>query len=191
LGERGGTVDHATLNRWVVKSAPAIEKQFRRRQRAGGRRGRLDERYVKIRGRWADLYRAGDRDGQTVDFLLTPQRDRAAALAFLQKAIPHQGLPEKITIDQSGSNTAAINRYNKTQKTVIVIRQSKSLNNLVEQDQRVVKRVVRPRLGFTSFWSARWTIAGVEVMPAMRKEQLVITSNERRRPAEQFDSCAA
>jgi len=112
------------------------------------------------------------------------RRARVALWAFLQKAIHHQGLREKITIDQSGSNTAAINHYNKTHKTAIVIRQSKSLNNIVEQDHRVV----RPMLGFKSIWSARWTIAGVEVMPAIRKEQLVITSNERRRPAEQFDS---
>jgi putative transposase len=108
-----------------------------------------------------------------VDFLLTPQRDRTAALAFLHKAIHHQGLPEKITIDQSGSNTAAITHYNKTHKTAIVLRQSKYLNNIVEQDHRAVKRIVRPMLGCKSFWSARCTIAGVEVMHAIRKEQLV------------------
>ena len=151
----------------------------------------MDETYVKIRGRWAYLYRAVDRDGKTVDFLLTPQRDRTAALAFLQKAIHHRGLPEKITIDQSGSNTAAINRYNKTPKTAIVIRQSKYLNNIVEQDHRAVKRIVRPMLGFKSSWSARCTIAGVEVMRAIRKEQPVTTSNERQTPAEQFYSLAA
>ena len=113
-----------------------------------------------------------------MDFLLTPQRDRTAALTFLQKAIHHQGLPEKITIDQSGSNTAAINRYNKTHKTAIVIRQSKYLNNIVEQHHRAVKRLVRPMLGFKSFWSVRCTIAGVEVMHAIRKEQLVVHRNK-------------
>jgi transposase-like protein len=146
---------------------------------------------VKIRGRWTFLYRAVDANGQTVDFLLTPQRDRAAALAFLQKAIRHQGPPAKITIDQSGSNIAAIHRYNRTHKKAIVIRQSKYLNNLVEQDHRAVKRVVRPMLGFKSFWSARCTLAGIEVMHAIRKGQLATTSNERQTPAEQFYSLAA
>jgi len=191
MSKRGVTVDHSTLNRWVVKQAPAIEKQFRCRQRAIGRSWRMDETDVKIRGRWAYLSRAVDKDGQTVDFLLTPQRDRAAALACLQKAIHHQDRPEKITIDQSGSNTAAINHYNKTHKTAIVIQQSKYRTNRVEQDHRAVKRVVRPMLGFKSFWSARCTIAGGEVMQVMRKEQLVPTSNERQTPAEPFSSLAA
>jgi transposase-like protein len=79
---------------------------------------------VKIRGKWAYLYRAVDKEGHTIDFLLTPNRDRDAAEAFLHKAIRTQGLPEKITIDKSGANTAAITRYNKTHKTAIVIRHS-------------------------------------------------------------------
>ena len=132
MRERGVAVDHSTLNRWVIKYAPEVAKRFRRCQRPVGRSWRLDETYVKIKGKWAYLYRAVDRDGHTVDFLLTPQRDRAAALAFLQKAIRNQGLPEKITIDQSGSNTAAIMHYNKIHQTAIIIRHSKFLNNLVE-----------------------------------------------------------
>src|SRR5687768_2899663 len=173
MGERGVAVDHSTLNRWVIKYAPEIEKQFRRHQRPGGRSWRLDETYVKIKGKWAYLYRAVDKDGHTIDFLLTPTRDRDAAEAFLRKAIRRQGLPEKITIDQSGSNTAAIKHYNKTHKTTIVIRHSKYLNNLVEQDHRAVKRLPRPMLGFKSFWAACCTIAGMEVMHAIRKGQLL------------------
>jgi transposase-like protein len=151
MKERGVAVDHSTLNRWVIKYAPEFEKRFRSRQHPVGRSWRLDETYVRIRGRWAYLYRAVDKNGQTVDFLLTPTRDRDAAEAFLHKAIRTQGLPEKITVDKSGSNTAAIKRYNKTQKTAIVIRHSKYLNNLVEQDHRTVKRLTRPMLGFKSF----------------------------------------
>ena len=124
--------------------------------------------YVKIKGQGAYLYRAVDKDGQAVDFMLTPQRDKAAAEAFLRQAIRSQGLPEKITLDQSGSTTAAIKRYNRTHKTAIAMRQSKDLNNIVEQDQRAVKRGVKPRLGFKSFWAARCTIAGMEVMHAIR-----------------------
>ena len=130
MGERGVAVDHSTLNRWVIKYAPEIEKQFRRHQRPVGRSWRLDETYVKIKGKWAYLYRAVDTEGHTIDFLLTPTRDRDAAAAFLHKAIRRQGLPEKITIDKSGRNTAAIKRFNKTHRTAIVIRHSKYLNTL-------------------------------------------------------------
>src|SRR5262245_13213014 len=132
VGERGVAVDHSTLNRWVIKYAPEFEKQFRRRQRPVGRSWRVDETYVKSKGTWAYLYRAVDKDGHTIDFLLTPQGDKAAAEAFLRKAIRNQGLPEEITIDQSGSTTAAITRYNRTHRTAIIIRHSKYLNNIVE-----------------------------------------------------------
>ena len=191
MGERGVAVDHSTLNRWVIKYAPEVEKQFRRHQRPVGRSWRLDETYVKIKGKWAYLYRAVDKEGQTIEFLLTPNRDRDAAEAFLRKAIRSQGLPEKITIDQSGSNTAAIKHYNKIHKTAIIIRHSKYLNNIVEQDHRAVKRVVRPMLGFKSFWAARCTIAGIEVMHALRKGQLAITESMAQTPAEQFYALAA
>ena len=119
-----------------------------------------------------------DKEGHTIDFLLTPTRDRDAAEAFLRKAIRTQGLPEKITIDKSGSNTAAITHYNQTQKTAIIMCHSKYLNNIVEQDHRAVKRLTRPMLGFKSFWAARCTIAGIEVMHAIRKGQLLTAENE-------------
>jgi putative transposase len=189
--ERGAAVDHSTLNRWVIKYAPECEKQFRRQQRPVGRSWRMDETYVKIKGKWAYLYRAVDKEGHTIDFLLTPQRDRDAAEAFLRKAIRTQGLPEKITIDQSGANTAAIKRYNRIHKTAIVSRHSKYLNNIVEQDYRAVKRVTHPMLGFKSFWAARCTIAGMEVMPAIRKGQLMSTEAVPQTPAEQFYALAA
>jgi putative transposase len=102
-----------------------------------------------------------------------------------------QGLPEKITIDQSGSNTAAITRYNKTHKTAIVIRHSKYLNNIVEQDHRAMKRLTRPMLGFKSFWAVRCTIAGMEVMHAIRKGQLRTPVPSLHTPAEQFYALAA
>ena len=114
MQEQGVAVDHSTLNRWVIKYATEIEKQFRRRKRSVGKSWRLDKTYIRVRGEWKYLYRAVDKEGQTIDFLLTPQRDRAAAEAFLHKAIRSHDRPEKITIDQSGSNTAAIKCYNKT-----------------------------------------------------------------------------
>jgi transposase-like protein len=191
MGERGVSVDHSTLNRWVIKYAPEVEKQFRRRQRPVGRSWRLDETYVKIKGKSAYLYRAVDKDGHTIDFLLTPNRDRDAAETFLHKAIRTQGLPEKITIDKSGANTAAITHYNTTQKATIIIRHCKYLNNIVEQDHRAVKRRTRPMLGFKSFWAARCTIAGIEVMHAIRKGQLMTPGHSLQTPAEQFYALAA
>jgi putative transposase len=156
-----------------------------------GRSWRLDETYVKIKGKSAYLYRAVDKAGHTIDFLLTPTRDGDAAEAFLRKAIRAQGLPEKITIDQSGGNTAAITHYNKLHKTAIIIRHSKYLNNIVEQDHRAVKRPTRPMLGFKSFWAARCTIAGIEVMHAIRKGQLAAMGNLPQTQAEQFYALAA
>ncbi len=191
MGERGVAVDHSTLNRWVLRYAPEFEKVFRRHQQPVGRSWRMDETYVKIKGKAAYLYRAVDKDGHTIDFLLTPTRDRDAAEAFLRKAIHSQGLAEKITIDKSGSNTAAIQHYNQTHKTGIVIRHSKYLNNVVEQDHRAVKRLTRPMLGFKSFWAARCTIAGIEVMHALRKGQVLTAENESQTPAEQFYALAA
>src|SRR6478752_5051809 len=92
MGERGVAVDHSTLNRWVIKYAPEIEKQFRLRQRPIGKSWRMDETYIRVKGEWKYLYRAVDKDGQTIGFLLTPHRDKAAAAAFLHKAIRAHGL---------------------------------------------------------------------------------------------------
>ena len=191
MGDRGVAVDHATLNRWVIKYAPEVEKQFRRRQCPVGRSWRMDETYMRIKGKWAYLYRAVDKEGHTIDFLLTPTRDQDAAEAFLHKAIRPQGLPEKITIDRSGANTAAITRYNQTHKMTIIIRHSKYLNNIVEQDHRSVKRLTRPMLGFQSFWAARCTIADMEVMHAIRKGQLMTPGRSLQTPAEQFSALVA
>jgi len=149
----------------------------------------MDETYVRIKGVWKYLYRAVDKAGATVDFRLTAKRDRKAALRFLRKAIGHNGAPEKITIDKSGANTAAIESYNKDHKAGIEIRQVKYLNNIVEQDHRAVKRLARPMLGFKSFRSARVTLTGIELMHMIRKGQLRTKVNLR--PAQAFYSLAA
>jgi len=191
MGERGVAVDHSTLNRWVSKYTPEFEKAFRRWQRPVGRSWRLDETYVKIQGKWASLYRAVDKEGHTIDVLLTPQRDRAAAEAFLRKAMRQHGLPEEITLDPSGSNTAASKRYNRAYKIAIVIRQSKYLNEVVEQDHSAVKRGVRPLRGLKSCWSARGTVAGIEVMDMVTKGQLGGSDGQTQTAAEQFYALAA
>ena len=133
-----------------------------------------------------------DTEGHTIDFSLTPYQDRDAAEAFLHKALRLQGLPEKITIDKSGSNTAAIKRYNETHETAIGIRHSQYLNHMVEQDHRAIKRVTRPRLGFKSFAAAQDTLTGIELMHMIKKRQLVVEEgDEGRTAAELFYSLAA
>ena len=135
-----------------------------------------------------NLYRAVDKAGPTVDFLLTARRDRQAALRFLRKAIRHNATPDKITIDKSGANTAAIESHNTEHEAGIQIRQVKYLNNIVEQDHRAIKRLVRPMLGFKSFWSAAVTRTGIELMHMIRKGQLLLTGEHC--PAQRFHSLA-
>ncbi|MDQ3830966.1 MAG: IS6 family transposase, partial [Candidatus Tectomicrobia bacterium] len=153
---------------------------------------RMDETYIRVKGEWRYLYRAVDKHGETVDFLLTEHRDQEAALRFLKKAIHRHGVPETITIDGSDANEAAIKRYNQEHGTAIEIRQVKYLNNIVEQDHRAVKRVTRPMLGFKSFGTAQGTLAGIELMHMLKKGQLVgEDGTEGLTPAEQFYALAA
>ena len=188
MEEHGVEVDHATLNRWVLKYVPPLEREFRIRKLPVGPSWRMDETYVRVRGARNYLYRAVDKAGATVDFLLTAKRDRKAAQRFLRKAIKGRGMPEKITIDKSGANTAAIESHNAEAKADIEIRQRKYLNNIVEQDHRAIKRLVRPMLGFKSFRSAAVTLAGIELMHMIRKGQLLPTAEMC--PARQFYSLA-
>jgi putative transposase len=108
MAERGVLVDHATVHRWSLKMLSVLAKVFRRRKHPVGRSWRVDETYVLVGGQWKYLYRAVDRLGQTVDFLLTARRDAAAARRFFERAIGQHNVPDKITIDQSGANTAAV-----------------------------------------------------------------------------------
>ena len=190
--ERGVEVDHSTINRWVIKYSPQLEETFHRRKRPVGVSWRMDETYIRIKGEWRYLYRAVDKHGQTIDFLLTEHRDKEAALRFLKKAIRRHGVPETITIDGSDANEAAIKRYNEAHGTNIIIRQVKYLNNMVEQDHRGVKRVTRPMLGFKSFDAAQGTLAGIELMHMIKKRQMMIEAgDEGLTAAEQFYSLAA
>jgi putative transposase len=133
-----------------------------------------------------------DKTGQTIDFLLTEQRDERAAMRFLIKAMRRHGVPEKVTIDGSEANAAAIKGYNEAHGTAIIIRQVKYLNNVVEQDHRGVKRVTRPMLGFKSFEAAQCTLAGIELMHMLKKGQLVGEDGaEGLTPVEQFYSLVA
>jgi putative transposase len=190
--ERGVHGDHSNINRWVVKYSPQLEEAFHRRKRPVWVSWRMDETYIKVKGQWRYLYRAVDKQGQTIDFLLTEHRDKEAALRFLKKAIRRHGLPEMITIDGSDANEAAIKSYNEEHGTAIIIRQVKYLNNIVEQDHRAVKRVTRPMLGFKAFDAAQETLAGVELMHMIKKKQMVLEAGEEGlSAAEQFYALAA
>jgi putative transposase len=152
----------------------------------------MDETYIRVKGTWQYLYRAVDKSGQTIDFLLTEHRDTEAALRFRTQAIRRHGVPGTITIDGSEADDAAIKRYNEIHGTQIIIRQVKYLNNLVEQDHRSVKRVTRPMLGFKSFEAAQGTLAGIELMHMLKKGQLVGEDGaEGLTPVEQFYALAA
>ena len=188
LSIRGVKVDHATIQRWVFKFTPLVEMQFRKRKKSVGKRWRMDETYIKVKGEWKYLYRAVDKQGNTVDFLLTKRRQRLSAHKFLIKAITNNGKPELINIDKSGANTAAIKLYKIRNFSKIKIKQCKYLNNIVEQDHRMIKWRIVQGLGFKEFESAKRTISGVEMIRMLKKNQL---ANPKSSTYKSFISLAA
>ena len=151
----------------------------------------MDETYIKVKGRWCYLYRAVDKLGDTIDFMLSKKRDFKAAKRFFNKAIGFNGQPEKVTIDKSGANNLALKRINKSRPDhhKIEIRQIKYLNNIVEQDHRFIKRITNHMMGFKSFNSACVTIAGIELHHMLRKNQHADSTNSS--VFEQFYALAA
>jgi len=188
MAERGIFVDHSTVHRWAIKLLPVLEKAFRRSRRKTGRSWRMDETYIKVRGQWKYLYRAVDKAGDTVDFLLRAHRDKAAARRFFEQAVERNGSPEKVTIDKSGSNVAALEAMNVGRRKRIVVRQVKYLNNIVEQDHRAIKRRTRPMLGFKDFRCARILLSGIELMHMISKGQMKDGGGQT--PAQLFYSLA-
>ncbi|WP_378942448.1 IS6 family transposase [Mesorhizobium sp. ANAO-SY3R2] len=187
LAERGVEVDHATLNRWVSRYAGLIAEEARRRKRPTDASRRMDETYVRVRGEWVYLYRAVDKFGKTLDFMLSKRRNKAAATRFFARALEVNGLPRKIVIDKSGANTAGLNEIGKMLKRFgcpipIEVLRMKYLNNMVEQDHRFIKRRIRPMLDFKSFASAEATLAGIELANMIRKDQFA----PGLRPFQQF-----
>jgi putative transposase len=150
----------------------------------------MDETYIKVNGQWKYLYRAVDKIGKTIDFLLTAKRDKAAAMRFFEKAILANGLPEKVTMDKSGANKAARDQLIENQDVEIVVRQVKYLNNIVEQDHRSIKGRTRPMLGFKAFHAARSVLGRIELMHMIRKGQMMIPGVEAMSFAEQFYALA-
>ena len=187
---RGVKVDHSTIQRWVFKFSPMIEATMHKRKKQVCDSWRMDETYIKVGGKDRYLYRAVDKQGNTVDFLLTKRRMKGSAQKFLNKAIGNNGKPRLINIDKSGANTEAIriiNRHSLTFKK-IETRRVKYLNNIVEQDHRTIKRLIAITTGFKEFESAQRTLAGIEIINIIRKNQIV---NPRRSWFATFKSLAA
>jgi putative transposase len=172
---RGASVDHSTLQRWVRHFTHLIDKRVRCRKKPVNGSWRIDETYIKLNGKWIYLYRAVDKEGNTIDFLLRAKRDAIAAKAFFRKAIKQHGRPDKVAVDKSGSNKAALDACNQRideGDKIIEIRQVKYLNNIVEQDHRFIKKRTRPTLGFKNFYSAAATISGIENIRMIQKGQV-------------------
>jgi len=184
MAERNVKLDHSIVQKWVVHYSPQLEAEFRKRKKATGGSWRMDETYVKVSGKWVYLYRAVDKSGNTVDFMLSEKRDRTSVLKFFKKAIGSSGMPEKVNIDKSGSNTAALNRINALLfllglwHLIIEVRRVKYLNNMVEQDHRGIKKVTKVMTGFKSFEAAEATISGIELHHMLKKNQMDSAVNQ-------------
>lgn len=117
-------VDYPSISSWAIRFLPALEKPLRKHKRPVGGSCRMDEACIKVRGAWKYLYRAVDKEGKTVDFLLTARRDKAAAVRFFDKAMKAGGVPEKVSMDESGANKAAMDGINQDRDVPIEVRQA-------------------------------------------------------------------
>ena len=172
---RGIKVDHSTIQRWVFKFSKEVEKNMHKRKKQVCDSWRMDETYIKVKGRDMYLYRAVDKYGNTVDFLLTKRRQKMSAQKFFNKAIGNNGKPRIVNIDKSGANSSAILTVNKRSLSSkkIKIRKVKYLNNIIEQDHRRIKRRIRIMTGFKEFESAQRTLSGIEVVSIINKDQII------------------
>ena len=175
LEERGVSVDHTAICRWMQAYAPKIERRLHWHCRPGSlsRSWRVDETYIKVKGKWAHLYRAVNSRGDTIDFHLSQTRNAKAARRFLGKALRACKEWEKPFVINTGCYSQAIRELKKVGKCPSDTdhRQVKYLNNVVEADNGKLKRLIKPTLGFKSMKTAYATIKGFEVMRAIKKEQ--------------------
>ena len=176
MRERGLTVDHTTIYRWVQRYAPELEKRCRPHLKSTNDSWRVDETYIKVKGEWMYLYRAVDSGGSTLEFMLSDTRDASAAKRFFKKLLKadHTCTPRVINVDRNPSYPKAFDEL-KTDGMLAQgcdLRPIKYLNNIIEQDHRFIKRRVKPGLGFYSFETAWRTLQGYETMHMIRKGQV-------------------
>lgn len=176
LLDRFLSVDHTTIFRWVQTYAPEIDNRSRPHLKQTNDSWRVDETYVKVKGRWMYLYRAVDSAGQMLDFLLNETRSTRAAKRFFRKVLgrPNVTAPRVINVDKNPCYIGAIDdlRDEKLLPDYCKRRPTKYMNNIVEQDHRFIKRRVKPGLGFGSYPTAWRTIQGYETMNMIRKGQI-------------------
>jgi transposase-like protein len=175
MEERGLSIAHTTIMRWVHQYGPELDERVRRHLQSTNDSWRVDETYVKVKGQWLYLYRAVDSGGNTIDFYLSESRDKQAAKRFFKKALAfsHVSKPRVITVDKNLAYPIAIQelKEEKQMPEGIQLRQVKYLNNIVEQDHRFIKKRIRPMLGLKSLRTAKRIIAGIEAMHMIKKGQ--------------------
>ena len=176
MAERGLSVDHSTVWRWVQRYAPILNQRIRREVRHPNRSWRIDETYIRMAGRWVYLYRAVDSCGETIEFMLSPKRDLVAAKHFLQLALCRAGQvrPRVINVDGHPAYATAISELKQSGEIGkrCRCRPSPYMNNIVEQDHRFIKKRIAAGLWFRSTDGALNTIAGYEAMHIIRKGQI-------------------
>ena len=176
MKERGLKTDKSCIWRWVQIYGPQIDKRARSSLKKSGCSYRVDETYIKVKGQWKYLYRAVDKQGNTLDFLLCANRDADSAIRFFKKMLmaSHTSIPTVITVDKNPAYTKAFQKLKVEAKIKkkCKLRQVKYLNNIVEQDHRFIKKRVKAKLWFGSFYTADKTIAGYEIMHMIHKGQI-------------------
>ena len=198
IAERGVSVDHSTIHRWVVRYTPQLLANFNARKRPVMTKWHVDETYIKVKGAWTYLYRAIDKSGATVDFMFSATRNLNDAKRFFRRAYQRHGLPVQVTIDGSQTNLEAARLCHgevrlRTQPAVkpLIVRQSQYMNNRIEQDHRRIKRRTRPMLGFKSKKSAAIILNGIELIHMIRKGQMLWPEGQNPSLADQFSGLAA
>jgi transposase-like protein len=175
MAERGVEVSHTTILRWVIRYVSEFEKRWNRRMRHIGSSWRVDETYIPIRGKSHYLYRAVDKQGKSVDFLLRRDRGIAAAQAFFRKALATNPTrwPRKVTLDGHTPSHQALRlpRRENPKWRYVEVRSCKYLNTIIEQDHRAIKRRCASMKGFKSFTNAASTIAGIKLAHRIHKRQ--------------------
>ena len=174
--ERGLSVDHTTIYRWVMIYAPELEKRSRNQLQSTNDSWRVDETYIKVKGKWKYLYRAVDSNGNTLDFMLSATRDHHAANRFLKKVLKarHNKQPRVINLDKNAAYPIAVEELKQEEllSNDCKLRQTKYLNNIIEQDHRFSKKLAKYKSYFQFFHTAWRTLRGYEIMNAIRKGQV-------------------